>query len=78
MYQSRVGELYRPFTLWPQVKHASVGRGQWPSCGGPRPLTPVSVTVGIQRAWRQPFHILDGLLHSLATKRVSMLHFEKH
>ncbi len=48
---------------------------------GLRPLTPVLVAVGIQRAWRQPrrvwpLHVLDIWLKGLATNRVSMLHFE--
>jgi hypothetical protein len=54
-----------------------VGRGRRPSSGGLCPLAPALVAVGIQRAWRSP----DGgrlyaLLQGLATKGVSMLHFE--
>ncbi len=59
-----------------QVGHAYVGRGWRPFAGACVPLIPVSVSKGIQRAWRQPkevrpLHILDALLHGLAISRVN-------
>ncbi len=76
----RVGEISGPWTpvsKWDM--HMYVGRGWRPFAGACVPLIPVSVSKGIQRAWRQPkevrpLHILDALLQGLAINRVSMLH----
>jgi hypothetical protein len=46
-----VSHLSGPWTQGQQVGQACVETGSF--LGGPRPLTPVSVSVGIQTAWRQ-------------------------
>jgi hypothetical protein len=57
------------------------GEGKDPSLGATRPDSHfISVSVRIQRAWRQagealPLHILDALLQRLAINRLSMMLF---
>jgi hypothetical protein len=70
----RINEFSGPWTLQQQVDMHVSEEGKEPSLGS-TPLIPVSVSVGIRRAWR-PLHILDALLQGLATNRLSMLHFK--